>query len=157
MDTEDDFCLSQRAVEAALTKFNEVINDPIMEPCPRCEGKGYHHGFGPDGVSPDWCNDCGGSQYNIRPGEEKRAMEAALTAALAVDGMALVPKEPTEDMLDFGACYEDPDGLYQNHSIFKDGDISRDVYRAMVEAASREFPPPPAASDREERTSQDKP
>ena len=80
--------------------------------------------------------------------------KAALTAALAVDGVALVPKEPTEDMLDFGACYEDPDGLYQNHSIFKDGDISRDVYRAMVEAVSREFlPQPPAASEGEERDS----
>ena len=78
------------------------------------------------------------------PTDKERA-QIALTAALAVDGLALVPKEPTEDMLDFGACYEDPDGLYKGHPIFDEGDISRDIYRAMLAAASdREERRPPA-------------
>jgi hypothetical protein len=38
--------------------------DPQFMPCPRCWGKGYHHGFGEHGHDPDWCEDCGG------PGEE---------------------------------------------------------------------------------------
>lgn len=70
-----------------------------------------------------------------------KAARDALTAALAVDGVALVPVEPTEDMLDFGACYEDPDGLYKGHPIFDEGDISRDIYRAML-AAAPEGPAP---------------
>jgi len=28
--------------------------------CPRCKGKGYHHGFGEHGYDPDWCESCGG-------------------------------------------------------------------------------------------------
>lgn len=37
-------------------------NDQMMAeyPCPRCGGKGYHHGFGDDGIDPDWCTLCGG-------------------------------------------------------------------------------------------------
>jgi hypothetical protein len=31
-----------------------------MVPCPRCTGKGYHHGFGEGGHDPDWCENCGG-------------------------------------------------------------------------------------------------
>lgn len=71
--------LTPEMVERALSTFNDVINSPIMEPCSQCSGVGYH-GFGSD--QPDWCNHCGGNQYNIRPGEELRAMRAALTAAL---------------------------------------------------------------------------
>lgn len=36
----------------------------VWHDCPRCEGKGFHHGFGEDGIDPDWCTHCGG------PGEE---------------------------------------------------------------------------------------
>ncbi len=82
--------LPDKAVEAGLARFNEVINDPIMEPCAKCSGKGYHHGFGPGGVEPDWCTDCGGNQFNIRPGEELRAMQAAIETALAAEGLVVV-------------------------------------------------------------------
>lgn len=30
--------------------------------CPRCDGRGYHHGFGEHGHDPDWCSECGGGQ-----------------------------------------------------------------------------------------------
>lgn len=29
--------------------------------CARCEGLGYHWGFGEHGHDPDWCSVCGGS------------------------------------------------------------------------------------------------
>jgi DnaJ-class molecular chaperone len=31
-----------------------------MTDCHRCTGRGYHHGFGEDGMDPDWCSECGG-------------------------------------------------------------------------------------------------
>lgn len=34
--------------------------------CPRCNGKGYHHGFGERGWDPDWCERCDGSQFESR-------------------------------------------------------------------------------------------
>lgn len=72
--------VSDKMVQAALEQFNATVNNPIMDKCLRCEGVGYH-GLGSDG--PDWCEECGGNQYNIRPGEEDRAMRAALEAAIA--------------------------------------------------------------------------
>jgi hypothetical protein len=78
--------VNEEMVGRALAAFNKAISDPIMEKCARCDGKGYHHGFGEDGASPDWCEECGGNQYNVRPGEEARAMKEALTAALHKEG-----------------------------------------------------------------------
>lgn len=74
--------ISDEIVAVALAAFNKAINDPIMEKCERCSGKGYHHGFGENGHDPDWCEVCGGGAWNVRPGEEDRAMRAALSAAL---------------------------------------------------------------------------
>lgn len=71
---------SEEEVELALAAFNTVINNPQVVPCKRCEGKGFHHGFGEDGNDPDWCSDCGGGGYDVPPGEEKRAMRAAISA-----------------------------------------------------------------------------
>ena len=39
--------------------------------CPRCKGRGYHHGFGEHGHDPDYCNQCGG---------DGRISNAAVTA-----------------------------------------------------------------------------
>jgi len=74
--------VTDEMVDRALEAFNKSINAPLTVKCARCEGKGYHHGFGEDGASPDWCQECGGNQYNILPGEEPRAIRAALEAAL---------------------------------------------------------------------------
>lgn len=35
----------------------------VLVQCPKCEGRGYHHGFGEFGRDPDWCADCGGPGY----------------------------------------------------------------------------------------------
>jgi hypothetical protein len=32
--------------------------------CKRCDGRGYHHGFGEHGHDPDWCSRCGGPGYD---------------------------------------------------------------------------------------------
>lgn len=139
---------SPRAIEAALAKFNEVINDPIMEPCPRCEAKGYHHGFGPGGVEPDWCENCGGNQYNIRPGEEKRAMESALSAALAVDGVALQGWQPIE------SAPKDGTRILWSCGDDKMSVIHWPEYELCFEGGYwMPLPMPPAASDGEERSS----
>jgi len=34
--------------------------------CPRCKGRGYHHGFGEHGHDPDWCSECGGDGNDIK-------------------------------------------------------------------------------------------
>ena len=57
---------------------------------------------------------------------------ASTVARLQQEIQRLVPEEPTEEMLDSGACYEDPDGLYKGNPLYDEGDLSRDVYRAML-------------------------
>lgn len=122
--------LPDKAVEAGLARFNEVINDPIMEPCAKCSGKGYHHGFGPGGVEPDWCTDCGGNQFNIRPGEELRAMQAAIETALAAEGLVVVPRRELTVVV----------GIADRNVTAP----AIDTLRAMIEAAQ------PATEPREE-------
>lgn len=50
-------------------------------------------------------------------------------ARAAIEAM----REPTEHMLDYGACHED-----QDHDIFDEGHISREVWQAMIDAALAE-------------------
>jgi hypothetical protein len=54
--------------EVPVAKFASIstwVDEPTQEclPCPRCKGRGYHAGFGEDGLDPDWCEECGGAQY----------------------------------------------------------------------------------------------
>ena len=71
----------QMAAEAHA-KFVEALND--QEPCRRCEGQGYHHGFGEHGHDPDWCEVCGGSGFDQKY-DEVTAMQMAITAALKTE------------------------------------------------------------------------
>lgn len=52
--------------------------------------------------------------------------QAIEKARAAIEAM----REPTEEMLDVGACYED-----QDHHIFDEGHIARDVWTNMIDAA----------------------
>ena len=61
--------------------YDEAESNPNMVRCPRCEGKGYHHGFGENGYDPDWCELCEGTASVLAEGEELRPMTAALTVA----------------------------------------------------------------------------
>ena len=65
----------QRAIEAGLSAFK------VCRPVERIA-----------------CQDLGMQQDDII----RQQLEAALTAALAVDGLCLVPKEPTQAMIDAG-------------------------------------------------------
>lgn len=127
--------VTDEQVTAALAAFNKAINEPVMLKCERCDGRGYHHGFGETGHDPDWCADCGGNQYNIAPGEEERAMHLAIEAALpaspapvAAGDWVMVPREATNAMMDaFGRARVDTSSFFAS-------------YRAMIAAA----PTPPA-------------
>lgn len=57
------------------------------------------------------------------------AMRSAIAAALAVDGLCLVPKEPTDKMREVGA-------RMSTSCCAANGCIVGDVYRAMLAAAS---------------------
>lgn len=100
--------ISQKAVEAAARACYE--HEPLERD---------------DFVEIPWDGLGQGTRYRFM-----HKARATVTAALAVDGLVLVPQEPTEEMLDAGACYE-----FQDRHIVDDGDISRDVYRAMLSAA----------------------
>lgn len=64
-----------------------------------------------------------GAKFHVNP-------DVYLTLArAAIEAM----REPTEHMLDYGACHED-----QDHDIFDEGHISREVWQAMIDAALAE-------------------
>lgn len=71
-------------------------------------------------------------------------IRSGITAALAVDGVALVPKEPTEAMIIAG-CENNPTQWNEGTDLDFAADVANDVYRAMVSAASEgeERRPPP--------------
>jgi len=66
-------------VERAYNRFMQATAE--TEDCPRCVGRGYHHGFGEHGHDPDWCESCGGPGV-IPKYDEMSAMREALIAAL---------------------------------------------------------------------------
>jgi hypothetical protein len=68
------------------------------------------------------------------PTDKERA-QIALTAALAVDGVALVPREPTEAMIIAG-CENNPTQWNEGTDLGFAADVANDVYRAMITAAS---------------------
>jgi hypothetical protein len=72
--------------------------------------------------------------------DNRKWMRAALEAALAVDGLVLVPKEPTQAMIDAALRFDWGPGINCDEH-----DASPwNVYQAMIAAAS-------AANDGEER------
>jgi hypothetical protein len=48
------------AIVSRVRRYLQLQESPEFKPCPRCNGQGYHHGFGEHGHDPDWCEDCGG-------------------------------------------------------------------------------------------------
>lgn len=49
------------ALEVLARTLAEIETETM--PCPRCNGYGYHHGFGEHGHDPDWCEQCGGPGF----------------------------------------------------------------------------------------------
>lgn len=69
---------TESAVRERLKQImRDVELNPRMVDCPRCNGYGYHHGFGEHGHDPDWCEMCGGAQYVQ---DENQTADAILTA-----------------------------------------------------------------------------
>jgi hypothetical protein len=83
--------VTDEMVERALDAWNA---SPDLVNCQKCEGSGYHHGFGEGGVDPDWCTVCGGSGYDIPPDAESTMMRHALTAALPGGGWRDIATAP---------------------------------------------------------------
>lgn len=65
-------------VEAVAEAYNKAEANPVMRPCSRCAGKGYHHGFGEYGLDPDWCETCGGGGVELA--DKNQSIRAALAA-----------------------------------------------------------------------------
>lgn len=82
--------VTDEMVDRAMSRFQEAVNSMVM--CPRCNGVGYHHGFGEGGHDPDWCDSCGGSQSGPEF-SDKEAMREALKAALS-SALAQAVQEP---------------------------------------------------------------
>ena len=72
--------ITDEMVERAYNRF--IAANSETEDCPRCAGRGYHHGFGEHGHDPDWCEICGGPGV-ISKYDEMAAMREALVAALS--------------------------------------------------------------------------
>lgn len=72
--------ITDEMVEKAYATFCEALNS--TGPCEKCQGHGYHHGFGEGGHSPDWCVVCGGAGF-MPTADDKTAMRLALEAVRA--------------------------------------------------------------------------
>jgi hypothetical protein len=71
--------VTDEQVERAYNRFMQANSE--TDPCPRCTGNGYHHGFGEHGHDPDWCESCGGPG-TVPRFDEMSAMREALDATL---------------------------------------------------------------------------
>lgn len=71
---------TEEQIDAALAAYNFRLSETIT--CFRCQGRGYHHGFGERGHDPDWCEVCGGPGV-IGVADERDAMKYAIEAAEA--------------------------------------------------------------------------
>lgn len=71
--------VTEAQITAAIAAWNDACG--ATEECPRCQGRGYHHGFGEHGHDPDWCETCGGPGL-VPTFNEHDAMRAAIEAAL---------------------------------------------------------------------------
>lgn len=72
--------------------------------------------------------------------------EAAIEAALAVDGLCLVPKEPTEAMIEAGDDLIPISRCTETYRM-SGAAYPEDIYRAMIGAASDGEDSPPAGTE----------
>lgn len=71
---------TSRSIDELIGKAVERLESETV-PCPRCNGVGYHHGFGEGGHDPDWCVNCGGCQYESQ--DPKLILRELIADALA--------------------------------------------------------------------------
>ena len=73
--------ITDEMVDRAFKCFTDALNE--YTPCTRCQGLGYHHGFGENGHDPDWCESCGGGSVMPKY-DDRSAMRLALEAAFPI-------------------------------------------------------------------------
>ena len=147
---------AREVIEAAL-KANEID----MVPCDRCDGRGYHHGFGEHGHDPDWCVKCDGAQTVHSGVEPPDAILAALSSAgIDCEGWRTIESAP-KDGTEFQAwCVRVDHGQWEPRCRFNpkteafeiwgriDYDADGwDVYPAFEPTHWMPFPLPPLASE----------
>lgn len=84
----EEVALTDSVIAAMVAAYDEALAAKYADPssytdCPRCCGRGYHHGFGDDGNDPDWCENCGGAQKVCAVSDDEAAQHA-MRAALAL-------------------------------------------------------------------------
>jgi hypothetical protein len=95
--------MSDPDAAAALLVFQNACNE--TKPCQKCNGKGYHHGFGTDGHDPDWCEECGGCQF-VPAHTDEQAMGLALGKLRAVNADMLAALNAIQQPF-FASCFDD--------------------------------------------------
>ena len=80
-----------RAREIIAETLTEIETETM--PCKRCNGYGYHHGFGEHGHDPDWCDQCQGPGFVMAHDATKTP--EILIAALRAAGFEIVKTEST--------------------------------------------------------------
>jgi hypothetical protein len=137
--------VAEDAVDRAMAAMSAAYAQ--TEPCARCDGKGYHLGFGEHGHDPDWCDVCGGPGY-VGVVDERAAMKAAIAAALAaspppspeakIEGERTRASELWDDGCKLGAALQSAEGDGASKAVLRrqieiDGDVIRDTVGDLVE------------------------
>ncbi|HAH10834.1 MAG TPA: hypothetical protein DCL48_12120 [Alphaproteobacteria bacterium] len=107
--------MSASAKEVLKKTLTAIESETV--PCERCNGYGYHHGFGEHGHDPDWCVVCGGAQ--VVPAHDGEKAPEILLTALSAAGFVVVPMEPTEEMKQAAAENSKITDVYEADSVWR--------------------------------------
>lgn len=69
-----------------IRRYLQLQDAPEFVTCRRCNGLGYHHGFGEDGADPDWCEECGGPGEYVHPDGDVSPDDLLREALAAIEG-----------------------------------------------------------------------
>jgi hypothetical protein len=119
-------------VERLIERVGRCIKlqeDAEFVPCPKCNGKGYHHGFGEHGHDPDWCEMCGGPGEVYHPDFDTHDPVDVLK-----DVLAALRDLPAQDDLGLSIDMLDVDRLrtWANNILVYGSDISQWGDRVFV-------------------------
>ena len=104
-------------------------------------------GSGMKNIQNEMINRVAKSIYESRNGngcKPWRPLGAAHKAPYLSDAQAALEamRNPTEHMINVGACHEDPSDYYASEfklSIKDEGDLARETYKAMIGAAIKDY------------------
>ncbi len=96
--------------------------------CDRCNGRGFHHGFGETGHDPDWCEVCGGAGLVPAAPDDRECWQRVLRAIEAA-GYAVVPRDADIRLTDAG------------HVVHEVRGAPNDVWHSLLAAVLAASPP----------------